>query len=345
MFNSQLKSMGVDTAKMPLGDISQRTVDAGFDALVAVEDYLKAGGGPRLADLCSVFYTYIPHAFGRQKAPLLKLGDIQAKKDMLNVIGDVGAAMDSAKESTKDKKKKGAAEVIEMPAEIDSKYESLGASLKPISKNSNEFKFITTFTNNTQGHRKCEVLEAFEVERDDQFSKHDKIGNRKLLWHGTNVAVVAAILKSGLRIMPHSGGRVGSGVYLASENGKSAGYCTAHGHTGVMFLVEAALGKQRFITKNGEVGWNEKDPVSKHNANSCLAIGTTEPDPADDIVHEFDGISVTVPQGKVVPNPLLKSHGDHSNYSQSEYLIYDETQVRIRYVLKMKFQTAGGHWH
>jgi hypothetical protein len=45
-----------------------------------------------------------------------------------------------------------------------------------------------------------------------------------MLWHGTNVAVVAAILKSGLRIMPHSGGRVGRGIYFASENGKSAGY-------------------------------------------------------------------------------------------------------------------------
>jgi poly [ADP-ribose] polymerase len=50
------------------------------------------------------------------------------------------------------------------------------------------------------------------------FAKKTKaIGNRKLLWHGTNVAVVAAILKSGLRIMPHSGGRVGSGVYLAGD--------------------------------------------------------------------------------------------------------------------------------
>lgn len=46
--------------------------------------------------------------------------------------------------------------------------------------------------------------------------------NRKLLWHGTNIAVVVAILKTGLRIMPHSGGRVGKGIYFASENGKSA---------------------------------------------------------------------------------------------------------------------------
>ena len=38
------------------------------------------------------------------------------------------------------------------------------------------------------------------------------------------MAVVAAILKTGLRIMPHSGGRVGRGIYFASENDKSAGY-------------------------------------------------------------------------------------------------------------------------
>ena len=37
---------------MPLGDISQRTVEDGFAALIAVEDYLNKGGGPRLADLC-----------------------------------------------------------------------------------------------------------------------------------------------------------------------------------------------------------------------------------------------------------------------------------------------------
>ncbi len=57
-----------------------------------------------------------------------------------------------------------------------------------------------------------------------RFQAHDNVDNRKLLWHGTNVAVVAAILKGGLRIMPHSGGRVGSGIYFASENGKSAAY-------------------------------------------------------------------------------------------------------------------------
>ena len=65
---------------------------------------------------------------------------------------------------------------------------------------------------------------SLPILQSSRFKVHDKMGNRKLLWHGTNVAVVAAILKSGLRIMPHSGGRVGAGIYFASENAKSAGY-------------------------------------------------------------------------------------------------------------------------
>ena len=52
----------------------------------------------------------------------------------------------------------------------------------------------------------AQVLRKGEAQR---FQQHTELGNRRLLWHGTNVAVVATVLKTGLRIMPHSGGRVG----------------------------------------------------------------------------------------------------------------------------------------
>lgn len=65
-----------------------------------------------------------------------------------------------------------------------------------------------------------------------KFQQHSKLDNRRLLWHGTNIAVVAAILKAGLRIMPHACGRVGRGLYLANEQSKSAAYvtCGRKGH-------------------------------------------------------------------------------------------------------------------
>lgn len=90
------------------------------------------------------------------------------------------------------------------------------------------------------------------------------------------MAVVVAILKTGLRIMPHSGGRVGAGIYFASENGKSAGYVRSTHHKGtnigIMFLNEVALGKQYPI---------QYDDSSLRRApngyDSVIAQGMTEP--------------------------------------------------------------------
>lgn len=47
----------------------------------------------------------------------------------------------------------------------------------------------------------------------------------------------------------------------------------------------------------------------------------------------LDGKEVVVPQGKAIPNPGVTQ----TSFSQSEYLVYKESQVRIRYLLKMKF--------
>ena len=48
--------------------------------------------------------------------------------------------------------------------------------------------------------------------------------------------------------MPHSGGRVGRGIYFASENGKSYFYTgQTNDNTGIMFLNEVALGKPKEI--------------------------------------------------------------------------------------------------
>jgi poly [ADP-ribose] polymerase len=141
------------------------------------------------------------------------------------------------------------------------------------------------------------------------------------------VAVVAAIIGSGLRIMPHSGGRVGKGIYLASENGKSIGYVGWSGKTGVMFLAEAALGREHTITQD-----NSSLKAAPKGYDCIVARGQTEPDPTHDIVWTFEGKKVVVPQGK----PIKQSKFGRSSFSQSEYLLYRESQVRLRYALRIQ---------
>lgn len=66
---------------------------------------------------------------------------------------------------------------------------------------------IVNYLNATMGDwRKLQLLEVFKVTRESEparFKACDQIVERKLLWHGTNVAVLVAILSTGLRIMPH----------------------------------------------------------------------------------------------------------------------------------------------
>lgn len=330
MFKDQLKKFDIDVKKMPLGKLSKGQIAKGFDVLDDIEKELNANRTAKLNELSSKFYTVIPHDFGRKVPPPIKdLETLRSKMDMLLVLGDIEIAMSLEKESDK---KYAALKSEEVPHPLDTNYGLLNCELELLDKKSSEYKVIETYTKMTAGSwRAPTIKQVWRVNRDGEGSRyktHDKLGNRKLLWHGTNVAVVAAILKSGLRIMPHSGGRVGAGIYFASENGKSAGYVGTVGKTGIMFLNEVALGKSQIVKQN-----QSHLKAAPAGYDSVLAIGCTEPDPKKDTKLKFDGKEVVVPQGKPVSNP----GGSGSHFSQSEYLVYKESQNRIRYLLLMDF--------
>ena len=168
-----------------------------------------------------------------------------------------------------------------MPHPADINYGMLKAKLEYIDKEEEEFRIISKYVEATSSQSRNQLLDVWRVDRDGEgqrFSKHSNLDHRKLLWHGTNVAVVAAILKTGLRIMPHSGGRVGKGIYLASEQSKSAAYAWGAKDSFIMFLNEAALGKEHPIKKDDHT--LTKPPSG---FDSVVARGQTEPDPTHDI--------------------------------------------------------------
>ncbi|MCX4239708.1 WGR domain-containing protein [Paraliomyxa miuraensis] len=324
MFQSAMADLEIDVKKMPLGQLSQTQVGKGFGVLERIEEQLDKSriNRAKLAELSSEFYTVIPHSFGRMRPPVIDdNAGLQKKMDMLNILSDIEVALET--ESTAQKK----ATTVANP--IDRNYQSLKAELRPLASSAASYQVIEQYLRST-GSSSHKILDVFEVDRqgeDKRFSAHDGLGNRKLLWHGTNVAVVAAILKGGLRIMPHSGGRVGKGIYLASEQGKSAGYVGRAGRIGIMFLCEAVLGKEHYITRDN---WRLK--AAPRGYQSIVACGKTEPDPTKDISITLGKHPVIVPQGK----PKKRSKYSSSSFWQSEYLVYQESQVRLRYVLKLQ---------
>lgn len=156
------------------------------------------------------------------------------------------------------------------------------------------------------------------------------VGNRKLLWHGTNIAVVAPILTSGLRIMPHSGGRVGAGIYLANLQQKSAQYtwCGYGSKFACMFLCEAPLGKPHIVTTDGPHASGLKK--APDGFDSVHAVGRMTP--KQSATMKIDGKDVMVPQA------APEGSGMESTFGHDELLVYEEAQVHIRYVVTVKLR-------
>ena len=67
---------------------------------------------------------------------------------------------------------------------------------------------------------------------------------------------------------------------------------------------------------------------------SVLAKGSKSPDTAEDEVVEIDGKSISVPQSKPIRNT---SNAEISSFSQDEFLVYNETQQRLRFILTFRY--------
>merc|ERR1712071_743559 len=325
MFKSAMSELNIDTQKLPLGALSKSQIAKGFGVLENLENEVKKSrpNSNRLMELTSEFYTTIPHG-GRRRGPVLStLELVQEKYEMLNTLTDIETAQSmqtniKVKEEDDQKKQK------KHPS--DCHYEQLLTDLSLLEKNGKEYEIIETYLRQTSS-KSMNLSNVWKVNRHNEstrFAQHGDLSNRRLLWHGTSVAV-AAILKSGLRIMPHSGGRVGRGIYLADQHQKSAQYVRPAKKTCIMFLVEAALGKQHEILRDD--GSLVCAPDGYH---SVLARGRLAP--KEDVTicdFELDGNKVHVPQGAPVKIPAATN----SSFYHNEFLIYKESQHRIRYIL------------
>ena len=142
------------------------------------------------------------------------------------------------------------------PNPIDLKYNELSSDIRLIDSTHPHYEIILKYIKETRNNDRIKLENIWEVRRnseDASFSSFATLDNHRLLWHGTNVAVVAAIIKNGLRIMPSvNGGRVGRGIYFANELQKSFDYVRVANRddgkrVGILFLAEVALGKMKVI--------------------------------------------------------------------------------------------------
>ncbi|KAL3682511.1 hypothetical protein R1sor_000533 [Riccia sorocarpa] len=330
MMKQQMAEIGYDATKMPLGKLSKSTILKGYDALKRIAAALESKASrSTLAKLSSEFYTVIPHDFGFKNMSHFVISDaptLKKKLEMVEALGEIELASIILKPQDDDE---------DDPA--FGHYKSLKCKLEPVPMDGADAEWIKEYVSNTHAeiHNSYElqVEQIYEVGReneDERFKPFAGEKNRMLLWHGSRLCNWTGILSQGLRIAPPeapaTGYMFGKGVYFADMVSKSANYCYTcpYENTGILLLCEVALGEMRELY-DGDYDADKLPPGKL----STKGVGDTAPDPAQ---------SKTLDDGVVVPMGKAISGDGDGSLLYNEYIVYNTSQIRMRYLLLTKFE-------
>lgn len=252
-FDATMTALNYDANKLPLGKLSKGTIARGFQALKDLSvllDKSDADSRAQVEELSNLYYSVIPHAFGRNRPPVIRDdGSLKREIELLESLSDMKEAAAMLKSQLKDDSG---------IHKLDKQFQGLGMNeMTPLDHGSQEFQEIDSYLNDSKGathHVNYAVEEIFRIERQGEFERFEKSpyakikSNRRLLWHGSRVTNFGGILGQGLRIAPPeapvSGYMFGKGIYLADMSSKSANYCCSYnsGGTALLLLCEAELG-------------------------------------------------------------------------------------------------------
>ena len=218
---------------------------------------------------------------------------------------------------------------------VEQSYDQLKNEIVPIDKNGDKWATIEEFIQKgkcpTHNYYELELLDAYELNREGEAAAYtDNIDNKMLLWHGSRLTNYVGILSQGLRIAPPeapvTGYMFGKGVYFADMVTKSANYCHHHlsNNVGLLVICEVALGETNDLMHSDYNAANL--PAGKSSTKGCGATGPSEANFKD-----IDGIPVPMGPGE--------NTGATGSLLYNEYIVYDVSQVKMKYLVKCKFNT------
>ncbi|KAL2754805.1 hypothetical protein ACRALDRAFT_1077052 [Sodiomyces alcalophilus JCM 7366] len=360
-FAAAMTQLNYDANKLPLGKLSKSTITRGFQAL---KDLSELFDDPSLAQskyntdvgsatemLSNLFYTLIPHDFGRQRPPVIRSSPMLKKElELLESLSDMKAASDIMKP---DRKKTASSDTMHP---LDRQFQALGLDeLTALDPESKEFWQLKRYFTETKGSTHYitykDVEQIFRVERAGErkrFEEHEKDmttrpglaakTERLLLWHGSRATNYGGILSQGLRIAPPeapvTGYMFGKGIYLADMSSKSVNYCvpSLSDNTALLLLCEAEVGDpmQQLIHANGSAG----DEAKRKGLLATWGQGRMGP-------REWRDASCVHPSLEGVKMPDVSVEPGDTNVAgaglwYNEYIVYNVSQVRLRYLLRVK---------
>ncbi|XP_074604945.1 poly [ADP-ribose] polymerase 2-like [Brevipalpus obovatus] len=217
--------------------------------------------------------------------------------------------------------------------------------IKPLESNQAEYEIIakyfvdTRYTRDweTKHYNPSKIMDIFKVISNEKSSWNAEfLTNRKLLWHGTPSENILGILTHGFRTHPDYG------ICLSETSPMAAFHCRKNLQAPVwdnirfILLCEVALGESDM--SNEKIKDSIPRPGRGKDSTHCVGrltpsewrkmnelrseIGDTFPD------GDFNDCDYMIPWGKWTDNR------DPSLNYQSEYRVYDEARIKVRYIVQ-----------
>jgi hypothetical protein len=187
---------------------------------------------------------------------------------------------------------------------IDYIYQNLNTKIELMERGMPETELIHQFVSSTSDDP-SKKFRVFKIERMGEGEKFDRVkglGNRRLLFHGSQMSNFLGIMGQGLRIAPPeapaTGYMFGKGVYFADLFRKAQAYARSYrggGSSNVLLLCEVALGNMKKLREAQYVENLESE------YQSVMGMGSNGPDYNNKKIVTPSGYSVT--PGPIIENP------------------------------------------
>lgn len=321
--DEQMKEIGYDSSKMPLGRLSKENLNEGMTILKTIENVINKKEKGNLANLSSQFYTIIPHNFGFYNMAYFKISsleEVKEKIDLLESLKDINVISKVIKEEKEKDTKINS---------LDTYYANLHCTIKAIDNEDPTYSILNQYliaSTTLPSSPKLTLLEVFELSKENDVKSTSN--NNMLLWYGTRSANYVSLITEGFRLpsaeSPATAFNFGKGIYFSDMSLKYANpKCFQHG-IGFLMLCEVELGN----VEERYTGDYELPNTMKEGNNSIKACGMNVPDKKDDYVDKEKGY--TIPIGK--PTKSDKK----SFFGFNQYIVYDCKKIHMKYLLKVQ---------
>ncbi|OVA05993.1 BRCT domain [Macleaya cordata] len=227
---------------------------------------------------------------------------------------------------------------------LSDRYKKLGCSIKPVEKESEDYKMIQDYLEKTYEPVKVEDVSygvslenvfAVEPSACPSYDEIKKLPNKVLLWCGIRSSNLLRHLNKGflpaICSLPVPGYMFGRAIVCSDASAEAAryGFTAVDRPEGFLILAVASLGDE--IT---EITSPPEDTKSLEEKKvGVKGLGRKKTDESEHFTWKDD---IKVPCGRLIPS----DHKD-SPLEYNEYAAYDPKQVSIRFVVGVKYEEKG----